>query len=118
MKVPNNFLLYVTILSLSLVLISRGIRDLCYPRTYTQHVNEQLPERVVLSGPYPPDPESERVIAGNLVERDYYGGPYYFKGTKVRAYWMELGEESILATTEQWISYDYHPASKTWTLTK
>lgn len=108
MKVPNNFLLYVTILSLSLVLVSRGIRDLAYPNTFTRHVNDQLRERGTLSGPQPPDPESEIEIAGHKLDRNYYGGPYYFAGTKVRAGWkwvmnVFLGSQSkglAMSTTQ------------------
>lgn len=118
MKVPNNFLLYVTILSLSLVLVSRGIRDLAYPNTFTRHVNDQLRERGTLSGPQPPDPESEIEIAGHKLDRNYYGGPYYFAGTKVRAGWFEIGDECFIQVTEQRITYEYDPKSKTWSLTK
>lgn len=115
MKVPNNTVQSFAILCLVLVLITPlWLRS----DPITKHVNDQLRERGTLSEPQPPDPESEIEIAGHKLDRNYYGGPYYFAGTKVRAGWMELGDECILGVTEQRISYEYDPKSKTWSLTK
>jgi hypothetical protein len=83
----------------------------------TEHVNSQLRERKVLAGPQPPDPEPEIHSDGLVLDRDYYGGPYYFKGTKVRASFIDIGYKILIATSEQRISYDYDPYKRTWTPT-
>ena len=81
-------------------------------------MNSHLRERGVFSGPRPPDPEPEIYANGLTLDRDYYNGPYYFKGTKVRAMLMDIGTQILVSTAQERISYDYGPYNRTWTASK